>query len=524
MSRGHRHLVIASVAVIAVLALSIGLGTYLVQPNPGEPKIPSNLPRSAQTTNSSLGLELSLSLASTDYQPGESITINITEFNTLTTPNNLSAIEKDWPLSGLSLGGCGTLNYPMGIDIFQGNYGENNVSELENKSTLSIFYPGPYNCPAIFDVTNYLFGPLSNDAIIGALGNSEYFLSLPMTSLVYTNGTWSPYNGGYPGSTYYKFSPGIYTVIGGDVWGDLVILHFLVTTTPVQQVAQASSNTSSSSSSPNTAERTTTTLNSSTVTYAFAHIPQNFTLGGYYFGTSFQGMHQGSSLGSNGSTTSTLEYLGSYLSFYVSTFSTTNFLTFSWSPNANISDSLPEPSYASLFDGDVYLNSFLNQTGSYIAITVYASVPVQITATTTTETSTICTISAEPAGFFLHVVTDGTSEPIQGVSLKVVPVNSCNGSGPETTLTQSSETFVTNSSGWIDIQDTQLPLDQAFYLEFNVQYSNGTYSFSKSFRVGWAPEQGTFVTLSLPSGTVNIAYLYPTSCNGTCYFDNIPQQ
>jgi hypothetical protein len=96
----------------------------------------------------------------------------------------------------------------------------------------------------MFYVNNYLFLPSSNNAELG-IGSGEFHSSisnesnvfpgigsLPMTSTAYTNGTWSPYTGGYPGSSYHEFADGVYTVAVGDEWGQLVVLHFVVTNQP----------------------------------------------------------------------------------------------------------------------------------------------------------------------------------------------------------------------------------------------------------------------------------------------------
>jgi hypothetical protein len=152
--------------------------------------------------------------------------------------------------------------------------------------------------------------------------------------------------------------------------------------------------------------------------------------------------------------------------------------------------------------------------------------PVSSTTSSSTSNSTqittSCSISTEPAGIFLHVVTDGTPTPIYGAKVSVTPVGTCFGLGPTTTLPTLSENF-TNSSGWLSIPGLE-DYGGAYYLVFHVQYQlNSTFNFSKTFNVQWAPQSGTFVTLSLPSGTITSQYLLPLSCNYYCYFDNVAQ-
>jgi hypothetical protein len=132
-----------------------------------------------------------------------------------------------------------------------------------------------------------------------------------------------------------------------------------------------------------------------------------------------------------------------------------------------------------------------------------------------TTSSAYCTISAEPTGFYLHVIADNSDTPIKNARLAVTQVSRCDNGN--TTLSDSQESFTTNSSGWITVTLPFLASGN-FFLIFAVQYSNSTYTFSKTFDVYWQPEQGTFVTLSIPSGSVGIVYRVPINCNGNCIY------
>jgi len=46
-----------------------------------------------------------------------------------------------------------------------------------------------------------------------------------MTAKVTASGFWA---GSRPNATFSNFIPGSYTVVGGDEWGALVILHFTI--------------------------------------------------------------------------------------------------------------------------------------------------------------------------------------------------------------------------------------------------------------------------------------------------------
>ena len=170
------------------------------------------------------GLSLSLSLDSKTYQSGQQVGIDIDEKNTLSKTNTITSSTK-WPISGLGVGPCGPLNYPFGIAVFQGNYTAANISSA---SPLQIYAPGIYMCPDILaDISSYVFQPLSNTAAVFQMSESTAISTMEM------NTEFEPAPTGYcasnnVGATFTNFEPGVYTVIGGDEWGALVVLHFTV--------------------------------------------------------------------------------------------------------------------------------------------------------------------------------------------------------------------------------------------------------------------------------------------------------
>lgn len=223
MAEYRKQTIVASIIAI-VIASSVGLGIYYAQKSSSTTTMSplpvlSNGPAiivGEMTTNSTNGLELSMTLSSNTYAPGETIPINLTEINTLNVANNVSSAS-DWAIDGLALGGCGTLNFPFGIRIFQGYYDGNNISSASNQSSVQFYAPGVYSCPAIFNITQYAFQP-----------SSDVAGSLPMSTVVNVQGSWT---GGASGSTLHVLPDGVYTVVGGDEWGNLVIVHFTVTGT-----------------------------------------------------------------------------------------------------------------------------------------------------------------------------------------------------------------------------------------------------------------------------------------------------
>ena len=171
------------------------------------------------------GLELSLSLDSKTYQSGQQVGIDIDEKNTLSKTNTITSSAK-WTISGLGVDPCGPLNYPFGIAVFQGNYTAANISSA---SPLQIFEPGIYHCPMILtDISSYVFQPLSDSAAVFQMSESTAVFTAGMNAEFEPapTGYWASNN---VGATFTNFEPGVYTVVAGDEWGDLVVVHFTVT-------------------------------------------------------------------------------------------------------------------------------------------------------------------------------------------------------------------------------------------------------------------------------------------------------
>lgn len=165
------------------------------------------------SSKSANGLSLSLSLDSTTYQPGQEVTMVIDETNTLSKKNNVSTFDK-WPLTGLSVSLCGTLNYPFGVAIFQGNYTSANVSSA---TPLKLYNPSElHGCPMILsEISTYAFQPSSDVAAIFQISNTNPTFTEKINTEVQTTGLTD-------------VDPGVYTVVAGDEWGTLVVLHFTV--------------------------------------------------------------------------------------------------------------------------------------------------------------------------------------------------------------------------------------------------------------------------------------------------------
>jgi hypothetical protein len=176
----------------------------------------------SSTVISSYGLSLTLSLNSTTYHPGEQISVTIDEKNILAVENNIHAAN-EWPIQGLNLlSPCGTV-YPFGISILQGYYDARSVAAV---APLQLSDPNAVPlCPMMAGIISYGFQPWSDVAAIYTSNSEPY--SINMTTKVTSSGFWTVTHG-HPIWTFSNFTPGIYTVVGGDEWGALVILHFTI--------------------------------------------------------------------------------------------------------------------------------------------------------------------------------------------------------------------------------------------------------------------------------------------------------
>jgi hypothetical protein len=170
-------------------------------------------------------LSLELSIGAPDVGQPNAVQLNITEYNDATSYNNVSA-SSGWPVSSLSLGPCGTLEFPFGIAVYQGHYTSQNISSA---TPLRIFTPNangtaqPYqvDCPANPQVFSYDFAPQSDSATTsltwaGDSSSTTYRLSASFSITGYWNSS----------SNFTVFGKGTYTIVAGDEWGKTAFQYF----------------------------------------------------------------------------------------------------------------------------------------------------------------------------------------------------------------------------------------------------------------------------------------------------------
>jgi hypothetical protein len=167
------------------------------------------------STQSENGLQLQVSLNATSLASGEPLQINVSEYNTLPTNNNIAATN--WGVNGLTIGACPNLNeLPFGVAVFQGYYNAQNISQ---GTPLELFAAVP--CALLIRlITGYDFLPNSSNAAImpgGDLASPTPMSTTETVNRIYTK--------------VFQLTPwasGIYTAVARDEWGALEFLYFNV--------------------------------------------------------------------------------------------------------------------------------------------------------------------------------------------------------------------------------------------------------------------------------------------------------
>jgi hypothetical protein len=178
----------------------------------------------SSTTNDSLGLTFTLELNSTEIFQGQ--TMNITAFvtNDRSSINNVTR-DFNWEV-GVGWGAIDSCNSFANAQVYHGYYTQSNLSTIQGGAELQLAKP--------------IFPPMECPFIPGAW--STYFPFQPDQSRVgyqySAQGSYGNVSAAISGQTGFNlFSPGTYTVVSGDEWGQIAILHFVVLKDPVQVVS-----------------------------------------------------------------------------------------------------------------------------------------------------------------------------------------------------------------------------------------------------------------------------------------------
>jgi len=159
------------------------------------------------------GLTLNLSLNASSIPVGHEIAFTTSLFNTRATENNVSSAS-NWGLPHLVMGPCGPTDSPIAFAVVQGFYTPLTISDARIQYGMG--------CTTVMGgVRFYLFQPVSNVASVFGSCSPNPCFTKPIVSSRSLNGYWS-------GNQYLSFTPGGYTVVVADEWGDFQVAHFTV--------------------------------------------------------------------------------------------------------------------------------------------------------------------------------------------------------------------------------------------------------------------------------------------------------
>lgn len=218
----------------------------------------SSTPETSQTVQGSDlgsdGLQLTASLNDSQLTPGQTLQVNVSISNTLSTTNGLP-VSDGFPFKGIPLAvwpDCDTMmlgsssigfNVSVGAEavVLKGDYTMSNISSVADIHFLE------NACPeGGIKVEQVTFWPRSEQVnLTGPYGDAvsnETLGPYYVLGTFNTNGSWDLRNNSERALTFLDyegqqtpdspvttpFTPGIYTVGIEDMWGQAVILHFVV--------------------------------------------------------------------------------------------------------------------------------------------------------------------------------------------------------------------------------------------------------------------------------------------------------
>lgn len=187
---------------------------FTVQGGTGSTTTGGGAPAATSSVADSLyGLQLRASMNATEISPGQSLGVEVSEFNTLNSVNNVTK-SSQWQVQA-SLGSCPNIyDQPFGVAVYQGYYDAQNVTQ---GTQLPIFPVSA--CPMFIRlVTGYLFQPQSDNATVLPGSGSPG----PLTGNVTISDTYAGAGRSQP------LAPGVYTLVAADEWGALAFLYFRV--------------------------------------------------------------------------------------------------------------------------------------------------------------------------------------------------------------------------------------------------------------------------------------------------------
>jgi hypothetical protein len=158
---------------------------------------------------------------------GANFTVTAEELNLLGSVNNVTEAS-DWKYAASLLdpfNNCAQGDSPVGFAVFQGYYGINNYTSgkslpLYNTTTM-------FSCTENYFPNVYLFQPKSDSVSI--YNDHQFRVNTTASVSLSASGYWTGGADTASPATFNTFA-GSYTVLGADEWGNVLLLHFSVTT------------------------------------------------------------------------------------------------------------------------------------------------------------------------------------------------------------------------------------------------------------------------------------------------------
>jgi hypothetical protein len=156
------------------------------------------------------------------------LNVTIGEFNTLDHVNNATEASGFPPATNKTdfyeWNGGICSDSPIGYEVIQGNYGEDNFTQ---GTALALAIQSPVQCVELEGSSNnYIFKPLSDVANLSRASSGFWMGSLEAYSGNSCSNDLDPSPSCH--LSFIPFPPGTYSVVAGDVWGQIVVLHFTI--------------------------------------------------------------------------------------------------------------------------------------------------------------------------------------------------------------------------------------------------------------------------------------------------------
>ncbi len=208
MNREYALFSITILVVVSLMGATSGIGSPQTLP-------PIPLLNKETTINATLGLTFTLVLNSTTLHRGQTVNITAYETNVLSTPNNRTwgfDWAEEWLIGWGTIGSCNSF---ANVQVFQGYFTPTTIWTIKAGLTaaypLQLAQPFYIGCPFIPGAWSTFFPFQANESRVGYYYPARGY-----------------YDGYSPNSNFTLFDPGVYTVAGGDEWGQFLILHFVV--------------------------------------------------------------------------------------------------------------------------------------------------------------------------------------------------------------------------------------------------------------------------------------------------------